>query len=56
MPPMDLFFFRRKAQGTSALSEFVRHTSSRDKKRIYTRVLEKATERQKAVMERARCK
>lgn len=56
MPPMDLFF-RRKSQGASALSEFIRNASSRDKKRIYTRVLEKATERQKAVMERAaRCK
>jgi hypothetical protein len=47
------FFFRRKGRSSSAFSEFVRNASSRDRKRVYTKVLEKATEQQKAVIERA---
>jgi hypothetical protein len=46
-------FFKRKPEGVSALSQFVRGASSEQKKQVYTRVLEKATERQRAVMERA---
>ena len=46
-------FSKRKPEGTSALSDFVRKASAEDKKRIYTRVLEKATERQRALMQRA---
>jgi hypothetical protein len=46
-------FFKRKGGAASALSDFVRNASSSDKKRIYTRVLERATERQRSVMEKA---
>ena len=46
-------FSRHKPKDSSAFSVFVRTASSRDRKRVYTKVLEKATERQKDVLKRA---
>jgi len=45
-------FSRRKSGSSTPFSDFIRNASSRDKKRVYERVLKKATERQKAVLER----
>ncbi|MFT6915317.1 MAG: putative CopG family antitoxin [Motiliproteus sp.] len=41
---------KEKPHGSSSFSEFMRSASSRDKKRVYTKVLAKATERQQAVI------
>lgn len=46
-------FSRQKPKGSSAFSVFIRTASSRDRKRVYTKVLEKATERQQDVIKRA---
>lgn len=44
--------FGTKAQVNSALSEFVRNASSREKKRVYNHVIEKAIAAQNEVLER----
>jgi hypothetical protein len=41
--------FRRKISASSPFSEFIRNASSGEKKRVYTVVLRKATERQNRV-------
>lgn len=41
-----------KAEANSALSEFVRNASSREKKRVYNHVIEKAISAQNEVLER----
>lgn len=48
-----LFDRTHKVQETS-LSKFIRDASSADKKRVYKRVLENATERQLRVIEEVR--
>lgn len=42
-------FSRRKVVASTAFSHFIRNASSGEKKRVYTEVLKKATERQNAV-------
>lgn len=39
-----------KPKESSAFSDFIRNASSRDKKRVYRRVLDKATEAQQSVL------
>jgi hypothetical protein len=48
-------FFKRKpkAVASTPFSEFIRNASSAEKKRVYKRVLEKATESQNRVLARA---
>jgi hypothetical protein len=46
------FFSRRKAVASTPFSDFIRNASSGEKKRIYTEVLKKATERQNTITER----
>ncbi|WP_198679065.1 hypothetical protein [Aliidiomarina haloalkalitolerans] len=41
-----------KAESNSTLSDFVRNASSREKKRVYNRVIEKAIAAQNEVLER----
>ena len=41
-----------KTEANSALSEFVHNASSREKKRVYKRVIDKAIAAQNEVMER----
>jgi hypothetical protein len=48
---MTLFFWRKRA--STAFSEFIRNASASEKKRVYTEVLKRATERQNAVAARA---
>ncbi len=43
----------RKARGNSPFSEFIRNAKPSEKKKVYRRVLEKATERQKEVLRKA---
>ena len=52
---MAVFSFNREPKATSStsFSEFIRTASSAEKKRVYKRVLEKATERQNRVLDRA---
>ncbi|MGH7973475.1 MAG: hypothetical protein ACREIC_32565 [Limisphaerales bacterium] len=45
-------FLRRKRLASSAFSEFIRSASAREKKRVYTEVLKKATDRQNALIRR----
>lgn len=45
-------FFGTKAEGNSKLSEFVRSASSRQKKRVYEHVIEKAIASQNEVLDR----
>ena len=49
-----MFSFRRKPKVASStpFSEFIRNASSAEKKRVYKRVLEKATESQNRVLSR----
>ncbi len=51
-----MFSFKRKSKIVSStpFSEFIRYASSAEKKRVYADVLEKATQRQLAVIRRAR--
>jgi len=44
------FFSRNKPRGSSALSVFIRNASAGERKRVYTSVIKKAIERQKAVV------
>lgn len=46
-------FSKLKTVETTAFAEFIRNASSRDKKRVYSAVLKKATERQISVIRRA---
>lgn len=43
-------FSKSKVVSSTAFSDFIRNASSEDKKRVYTEVLKKATERQNAVL------
>jgi len=47
---MTLFFWRKRA--STSFSEFIRNASASEKKRVYTEVLKKATERQNAAAAR----
>ena len=49
-----MFLFKRKpkAVASTPFSEFIRNASSREKKRVYKHVLEKATESQNRVLAR----
>ena len=42
-------FSRRKIAKSTAFSEFIRKASSAEKKRVYTEVLKKASDRQNAI-------
>lgn len=42
--------FKRKPVVSTQFSEFIRNASSEQKKRVYTEVLKKATERQNALV------
>ena len=50
-----MFSFKRKSNTVSStpFSEFIRNASSAEKKRVYKRVLEKASESQNRVLARA---
>jgi len=45
-------FFGRKPTASTAFSEFIRNASAKEKKRVYAEVLEGATKRQNAVLDR----
>jgi len=48
---MTMFsLWKSKVIGSTKFSEFIREASSEEKKRVYTEVLKKATERQRATM------
>ena len=47
-------FTTTKAVESTPFSDFFRNAPSKDKKRVYARVLEKATERQQQQMSRVR--
>ena len=50
-----MFSFKRKSKAVAStpFSEFIRNASSAEKKTVYKRVLEKATESQNRVLTRA---
>lgn len=48
---LNFFSRRHSAKGSSTFSEFIRNASSSEKRRVYTRVLKRATERQRALMD-----
>ena len=50
-----MFSFKRKSKSVSStpFSEFIRNASSAEKKRVYKRVLEKASESQNRVLAKA---
>lgn len=50
-----MFSFKTKPKATSSsqFSEFIRNASSAEKKRVYTQVMKKATERQNRVLAEA---
>lgn len=50
-----MFSFKRKSKAVAStpFSEFIRNASSAEKKRVYKRVLEKASESQNRVLNRA---
>lgn len=50
---MSLFNRKIKAVTSTPFSEFIRNASSGEKKRVYKRVLEKASESQNRVLARA---
>jgi hypothetical protein len=47
-----LTFLKRKSIDSTRFSEFIRTASSAEKKRIYTKVMKKASELQNAVLSR----
>ena len=49
---MSLFKRKTKAVASTPFSEFIRNASSAEKKRVYKRVLEKASESQNRVLAR----
>ncbi len=48
---MTMIFIKKPKREDTPFSKFIREASSREKKRVYKRVLEKATERQKEVLQ-----
>lgn len=48
-------FMKPKPTGTTPFSEFIRNASSAEKKKVYTEVIQRATERQKRQMAAAGC-
>jgi len=46
-------FFSRRPRATSGFSDFIRNASSAEKKKVYTEVLKKATERQNETARKA---
>jgi len=46
-------FFKKKTVNSTAFADFIRNASSREKKRVYTDVLKKATERQLFIIDKA---
>ena len=48
-----LTIFKSKEKKSTPFSEFIRNASARDKKRVYSSVLKKATDRQLSVIHRA---
>lgn len=44
---------KSKSESSTPFSEFIRKAPSREKKRVYGRVLDKATKEQKELMKRA---
>lgn len=48
------FLKKERAVASTPLSEFVRNASSSEKKRVYTVVLKKSTERQQRVLDEAK--
>lgn len=51
-----IFSKRSRAPSASRFSDFIRNASSAEKKKVYTEVLKKATERQNETEKRARDK
>jgi len=49
---MSLFQRKPKPASSTPFSEFIRNASSREKKRVYKQVLEKATESQNRLLSR----
>jgi len=47
-------FFSRRRRVTSGFSDFIRNASSAEKKKVYTEVLKRATERQNETARKAR--
>jgi len=47
---MRNFLFKPKPTDSTPFSEFIRNASSAEKKRVYERVLKKATERQNRLL------
>lgn len=45
--------FKSKSKKSTPFSEFIRHASSREKKRVYSDVLKKASERQLGIIRKA---
>lgn len=50
---MFMFFKKKSKASSTPFSEFIRNASSREKKRVYTDVLKKATDRQLGVIRKA---
>ena len=46
-------FLKKKTGKSTAFADFIRNASSREKKRVYTDVLKKATERQLFIIDKA---
>lgn len=46
-------FLKKKTVKTTAFADFIRNASSSEKKRVYTDVLKKATERQLCILDKA---
>jgi len=44
--------FKRRPTGSSRFSEFIREASSEEKKKVYTKVMQRASEAQNAVLGR----
>lgn len=53
---MKLFGAQEQLASSSPLSDFLRNTKSRDKKRVYNKVIAAASRRQSAVLEAANSK
>ncbi|MCP1728437.1 hypothetical protein J2T60_002437 [Natronospira proteinivora] len=48
-----MFGTKKKAVGSTRFSDFIRNASAREKKKLYEKVLERASERQRRVIEGA---
>jgi hypothetical protein len=51
-----MFSTRKKPSGSTPLSEFIRNATSEEKKKVYSEVLRRASERQNEVVTRVRIK